>query len=87
MKWLWLCYNQEMSGERGENPLRARRRKCKNPLGENSLTCSHMQGQAIGEYLRRLPVGCIKPEYPDRNIPVFFADKLNMSKEEPRAPA
>lgn len=43
---------KELSGETGANPVRARRRKVK--LYHADLTESHISGQAIGGYLRRL---------------------------------
>ena len=52
---------EELSGETGVNPVRARRRKVQ--LYNVDLTESHISGQAIGEYLRRL-IGIV----PSRNI-------------------
>lgn len=43
---------KELSGETGANPVRARRRKAQICCAD--LTGSHISGQAIGEYPRRL---------------------------------
>ena len=58
---MFLLINDELFGETGANPVRARRRKVHEYIAD--LTESHISGQAIGEYLRR-PVSIV----PSRNI-------------------
>ncbi len=51
-----MCYNSTMSGERGVNPLRARRRKIDNVKA--ALPAATGQEQVIGKILRRPAVFC-----------------------------